>query len=67
MKSYLKNWDLMRILRLGLGILIIAQGVQANDWLIAGLGALFSLMPLLNKGCCSSSSCPVPVRKTNDN
>ena len=65
MKEYLKNWDLMRVLRLALGIIIIVQGVQAKEWLFVALGGLFSLMPLLNIGCCGASGCNTPVSKSS--
>ena len=55
----------MRVLRLALGIFIIVQGVQAKGWLFIALGGLFSLMPLLNIGCCGASSCNTPVSKSN--
>lgn len=54
----------MRALRLALGIFIIAQGIQANDWFFVALGGLFSLMPLLNIGCCGVSGCNTPVSKS---
>ena len=65
MKNYLRNWDFMRVLRLALGIFIIVQGVQAKEWLFVALGGLFSLMPLLNIGCCGVSGCNTPVSKSN--
>ncbi len=65
MKEYLRNWKLMRVLRLALGVFIIVQGIQAQQWLLVGLGGLFSLMPLLNIGCCGTSGCNTPVRRTN--
>ena len=65
MKEYLKTWDLMRVLRLALGIFIIVQGVQAKEWLFVALGGLFSLMPLLNIGCCGVSGCNTPVSKSD--
>lgn len=65
MKGYLRNWNLMRVLRLALGIFIIVQGVMEKEWLLIGLGSLFSLMPLMNTGCCGVSRCNTPVRKSN--
>lgn len=64
MKNYLKNWNMMRVLRLALGIFIIVQGIMAKEWLLAGLGGLFSLMPLMNIGCCGVSGCSTPVSRT---
>ena len=57
MKTYLKDWDLMRVLRLALGIFILVQGITTREWMIAVLGGLFALMPLLNIGCCSAAGC----------
>ncbi|QGN24308.1 hypothetical protein [Elizabethkingia anophelis] len=65
MKNYLRNWDFMRVLRLALGIFIIVQGVQTKEWLFVALGGLFSLMPLLNIGCCGASGCNTPISKDN--
>lgn len=64
----LKNWNLMRVVRLAFGIYIIIQGLELNQWLFVGLGVLFSLMPLLNIGCCSTGNCStgnceVPTQK----
>lgn len=65
MKGYFKNWDFIRVLRLALGIFIISQGIVARDWTFIALGGLFSLMPLLNVGCCSASGCNTPVSKSD--
>ncbi len=65
MKEYLKTWDYMRVLRLALGIFIIVQGISAKEWLFVALGGLFSLMPLLNIGCCGVSGCNTPVSKSS--
>jgi len=65
MKGYVRNWNLMRVLRLTLGIFIIVQGIMQKEWLLLGFGSLFSLMPLMNIGCCGVSGCNTPVRKSN--
>ncbi len=63
MRNYLRNWNLMRTLRLASGIVIIIQGVHAGQWIITSLGAWFTLMPLLNMGCGGASGCDLPVRR----
>ena len=63
MKNYLKNWDFARLLRLGLGIFIVVQGILTKEWLVVALGSLLSGMALLNLGCCGVSGCAVPVKK----
>lgn len=65
MRNYIRNWDFMRILRLALGVFIIVQGVMAKEWLLVGMGGLFSLMPLMNKGCCGVSGCSTSIPKSN--
>ncbi len=55
----------MRIIRLALGIYIITQGLQTGEWVIVSMGALFSLMPLLNIGCCGTAGCATPYRQTD--
>lgn len=55
----------MRVLRLAIGIFIIVQSVITKDWLFVGAGVLFSLIPIMNIGCCGASGCNTPVRKSN--
>ncbi|HLV45612.1 hypothetical protein ACKUSY_17370 [Myroides odoratus] len=57
MKNYLRGWNLMRIIRLVLGIVIIVQGIQAQQWMLVALGGLFTLMTLFNIGCCGTGGC----------
>lgn len=65
MKNYFSNWNFMRLLRLALGIFVIVQGAVAKEWLLVGLGSLFSLMPLMNIGCCGTAGCSIPAPKSN--
>ncbi len=65
MKDYIRNWNLMRIFRLVLGIFIIVQGTLGQEWLLVGFGSLFSLMPLFNIGCCGVSGCYIPAPKSD--
>ena len=67
MKNYLEGWNVMRLLRLILGIIIIVQGIQGNDWSFILLGSLFSLMPIFNVGCCGASGCNTSYVNTNKN
>lgn len=57
MKNYLRNWDFVRALRLGLGLIILIQGIVAGEILFVILGGLMAVMPLFNVGCCGSTSC----------
>ncbi|MFA6060132.1 MAG: hypothetical protein WC756_18155 [Taibaiella sp.] len=61
----LRGWNFMRIVRLALGIFIIVQGIVTKEWAFALLGGLFTILPLLNIGCCGASGCSMPVSKNH--
>lgn len=65
MKNYLRNWSIMRVLKLALGIFVIVQGLVQQEWMLIGLGGLFSLMLLMNIGCCGASGCNRPIVKSD--
>ena len=67
MRNYIKTWNAMRALRLIIGLFILGQGILSGDWMFITLGGLFSLMPLLNIGCCGAASCDQPIQKNNSN
>lgn len=51
------NWNLFRVIRVALGILIVTQGVIAFDTFSIVLGGVFSAMALFNFGCCGVNGC----------
>ena len=53
----------MRVIRLVFGVYVIVQGVSTRDMSYLLIGSLFTLMPVLNIGCCSTSGCATPNRK----
>ncbi|MCO6497861.1 MAG: hypothetical protein J5I50_09385 [Chitinophagaceae bacterium] len=59
-KNYLAGWDLMRFIRLALGLLILIKGIADQNWAFAILGAAFSAMPIFNVGCCAGGQCAPP-------
>lgn len=61
--NYLRGWHLMRVLRFAFGMYVLIEGSMQKHWLIAGLGALFVLMAVLNAGCCSTNT----INRTRDN
>jgi hypothetical protein len=54
-------WNLFRIFRLGLGLLMVGQGIYIRDVFFILAGALFSIMALFNSGCCAMGSCTTPA------
>lgn len=53
----LNNWNLFRILRLILGIIIIFQSIYSKDWQMFIVGFLFAGLALFNIGCCGANGC----------
>lgn len=51
------GWNFMRIFRLVLGLIILAQGIWGHDLLSSGMGIFLSLMAVLNTGCCGVYGC----------
>lgn len=59
----LKGWNMMRLLRLVLGIIIIGQAFAGKDVVLGILGFLLTGMALLNMGCCGVNGCAVPSQR----
>ena len=66
MKAILQRWNFMRILRLGLGIAILVQGIVAKETMTMVLGVIFGGMALANIGCCGTNGCAINNRPTNN-
>jgi hypothetical protein len=62
----LNNWNIIRFLRLGIGLAIIVQAIVAADILFGLAGLLFTGMAVFNASCCGSGVCATtpPVNKT---
>ena len=62
MKTLLKGWNVMRLLRLMLAAVILVQGIVSGEAVAIILGAAFGGMALANIGCCSAGGCSVNQR-----
>jgi len=62
----LNNWNIIRFLRLGIGLAIIVQAIVATDILFGLAGFLFTGMAIFNASCCGSGACVTtpPINKT---
>lgn len=61
-----KNWNLIRFVRLGIGLFIVVQAVISANILIGLAGLLFTSMAVFNAGCSSAGTC-TPSRARNRN
>jgi len=57
------GWNLMRWLRLGLGVFIAIQAIQIHDTLSGFISAFFLFQAVTNTGCCGSRGCAMPITK----
>ncbi len=47
--NLLKNWNLMRILRFSLGVLMVGESIRSQQWFLLGFGVFFTYVALANK------------------
>ena len=67
MKVLVSGWNVMRVIRLALGILVIIQSISEKNYMLTVAGGLFALLALINVGCCGANGCAVnPVVNKND-
>ena len=57
------NWHLVRIMRLGIGIMMLVMGVQSKDWAIGLFSAFFLYQAITDTGCCGSQACYTPKNR----
>ena len=58
------NWHLMRIMRLGIGAMLLVMGVQNKDWAMGLFSIFFLYQAVTDTGCCGSQGCyTTPVAK----
>lgn len=60
MEIIAKQWNLMRVLRLLVGIWAIYSSITDGQPLFGILGGMFILQALLNVGCCGGNNCKIP-------
>lgn len=55
------NWNLMRVIRLGLGVWLLVMSVQAKDMAMAFFSAFFVITAIGGIGCRGVNGCAAPV------
>ena len=51
----------MRVMRLGLGIMMLVMGIQSKEWAIGLFSVFFLYQAITDTGCCGSTGCNTPV------
>ena len=58
------GWNLMRIIRLGLGLWVLVMSIQSRDTTMGLFSAFFVVTAIFGVGCCGASGCYVAPGKT---
>ncbi len=56
----LTNWHLMRIFRLGIGLMMLVMGFQSKDWMLGLFSTFFLYQAITDTGCCGTRGCSTP-------
>jgi len=61
----LNDWNIVRIIRLVLALVIVVNSIQYKDWLFFALGTYFLYLAVFNVKCgaCANGSCDIPADK----
>lgn len=65
MKGITKGWNVVRLIRLVLGVAILVQGMIANNITSILVGAILGGMTVANVGCCGANGCSVNTTHHN--
>lgn len=67
MDKLLKNWDMMRIIRLLLGLGVGGYAIAQKDYTFLLLAGFFLFQAIMNISCCGAQGCSTTKPKTKDN
>ncbi|WP_255499238.1 hypothetical protein [Dysgonomonas sp. HDW5A] len=67
MDRLLKNWYLMRIVRLLAGVGIAVYAISSKDYTFLLLAGLFLFQAIMNISCCGSKGCYTNKEKPKEN
>jgi hypothetical protein len=57
------NWNILRFMRLAIGVAIIVQGVISKDVLFSIVGIFIAGTAVFNAGCCGKTGCDIPGKR----
>lgn len=63
-RTLLSAWDLMRFLRLTMGMLAAIQAIELRDPLIGLISVFFLYQAIANVSCCGVGTCSTSLRST---
>ena len=64
-ETFFNNWNLMRWLRLALGIYVSFHAVETISLFWGGVAAFFLFQAITNMGCGGTNGCALPMKKNS--
>ncbi len=61
------HWNVARVLRVFLGVMILVQGTVNHDNGVLAMGGFFTLFGLFTTGCCGMSGCNTEATQLRHN
>lgn len=58
------NWNIFRVIRLLLGLMIVIQSIQFKEYWFVLVGGLFAVLALLDMGCVAGNCAAPTYRNT---
>jgi hypothetical protein len=49
--SIFRNWNLIRIVRLLIGLALLYQAILSGSYMLIGLAIILCVIPIINTGC----------------
>ena len=62
-RRILSNWHLTKVFRLGIGMEMLAAGIQKRDWMVGLLSTIYLYQTLTNTGFCGVQGCDIPKKE----
>ena len=56
-RTLMSGWDMMRVLRLFLSLIVMVESVFMHEYFITVLGGFMLFQALTNTGCCAGGAC----------
>ncbi|MBG9376324.1 hypothetical protein I5907_08765 [Panacibacter sp. DH6] len=63
MYTILTEWNVMRILRLTIGIMALVQAFTEGSWIMGIAGFFVMIAAIANLGCCGPAGCAVSKQR----
>lgn len=64
MESIFKNWGIMRIIRLAVGLYAFYEVIKHPDFLLGSMAFIVTAMAVFNVGC-GAQGCEIPATRKN--